>query len=545
MKHIPFWIIFSIYTLNVSAQTNGVVTLQQTGDWLLVGKNLFYLEDASGKLSIKDIQAPVWQKKWIRHTKDVFSQPATHAAIWFKVQVCNLTTEDAWLEIGSTLPWYIDFYVPNHQGVYQLPLQTGTMRPVKNKSYQVNTFWLPLNKAKDIQIKTYYIRIKCGFTFEAPMHIGTLRSFHQNKSLNDFLVGGFVGIMLIMFLYNLFVYFSTRDHLYLFYLGYLLWTSFTIPHLNNYPFLHYLTPSLVSKEWWQSNFYLWHPPIYVFVGYFCIVYLHLSQKLPWVKRLLQLEMIILVLVYPLLYIFGMSNIDITTPYQLIVLLFYFTCLFSGYYLFFKRDYHSMFYALGWTFMIVGVFIYLSAINGALPFNNFTRNIMYFGFSIEAWMFSLALGNKINVMRQQTQTAQRQVLEKMRENQKLIKEQNDVLEKTVKERTRELEESKDKILAQKESIRSMNKSLEDKVKKRTQILSYQNEKFKEYTFANSHKVRKPLANVLGLINLIDEEDVPPIIHDYMKMLAQNAHELDDVIREMNTILDGVNFFTGLE
>lgn len=52
---------------------------------------------------------------------------------------------------------------------------------------------------------------------------------------------------------------------------------------------------------------------------------------------------------------------------------------------------------------------------------------------------------------------------------------------------------------------------------------------------SHKVRKPLANIIGLVDLIekskkhDQEDASVI-----KMLSQSAQELDDIIREITDL-----------
>lgn len=61
---------------------------------------------------------------------------------------------------------------------------------------------------------------------------------------------------------------------------------------------------------------------------------------------------------------------------------------------------------------------------------------------------------------------------------------------------------------------------------------QNERLEEIAFIQSHKVRRPLANILGLMTLINRtpKDVPDF-QNFLDLLDTSANELDDVIREI--------------
>ena len=63
------------------------------------------------------------------------------------------------------------------------------------------------------------------------------------------------------------------------------------------------------------------------------------------------------------------------------------------------------------------------INGIVEYNFFNRNALIFGIGMESLMFSIALGDRINSMRE--------------ENLHLVKNQNQILERKVEEKTREL------------------------------------------------------------------------------------------------------------
>jgi nitrogen-specific signal transduction histidine kinase len=52
---------------------------------------------------------------------------------------------------------------------------------------------------------------------------------------------------------------------------------------------------------------------------------------------------------------------------------------------------------------------------------------------------------------------------------------------------------------------------------------------------SHKVRKPLANILGLTYLLDKQ-VDGEEKDIINMLKQSAQELDDVVKEITEMCD---------
>lgn len=90
----------------------------------------------------------------------------------------------------------------------------------------------------------------------------------------------------------------------------------------------------------------------------------------------------------------------------------------------------------------------------------------------------------------------------------------------------------------EEVSHLNKNLGALVKLRTEKLKDLNRKVREYSFLNSHKVRAPLARMMGLMNLINVEK-PDISNNtlaqYLELLQASAEELDQVIREMNAHL----------
>jgi PAS domain S-box-containing protein len=74
---------------------------------------------------------------------------------------------------------------------------------------------------------------------------------------------------------------------------------------------------------------------------------------------------------------------------------------------------------------------------------------------------------------------------------------------------------------------------DKQKKFEQQLLNQNEQLKEIAWINSHQVRRPLSNILGLINLIRDLSAPDDeIRQLIELLAVSSKELDDAVILIN-------------
>ncbi|MCA4900866.1 MAG: transporter substrate-binding domain-containing protein [Cytophagales bacterium] len=98
------------------------------------------------------------------------------------------------------------------------------------------------------------------------------------------------------------------------------------------------------------------------------------------------------------------------------------------------------------------------------------------------------------------------------------------------------EQKSEIETHAAYIKSINENLELIVHTRTRELKEKNRALEEYSFIAAHKLRAPLARILGLVNLIDritmaEED--KVLITYLKV---SSKELDVIVREVMKIVD---------
>ncbi|HEY0655792.1 MAG TPA: hypothetical protein VGD65_21805 [Chryseosolibacter sp.] len=92
----------------------------------------------------------------------------------------------------------------------------------------------------------------------------------------------------------------------------------------------------------------------------------------------------------------------------------------------------------------------------------------------------------------------------------------------------LANSKEEIQAQAEEIKSINENLESLVLKRTLELERKNKALEEYAFINAHKLRSPVASILGLINLMRTTQSKNETEAIMKHMIASGERLDEVV-----------------
>ena len=437
--------IFLVYNIAMAQNSESPIILKDSKQLLVIGQQLDYLEDEDLSLSIKDILSPEKQVQFVRNDNILFTRSATKSAYWFRLTFQNQTQEDAWLSVATNFASYIDFYAPDSLGNYTSPYLIGTMRPEKPDYHNVlNGFWLPLSRAGDTQTKVYYVRMQSHLSFEAPMQIGTFQRLKYENQLADNLTAFFFGIMLIMFLYNIYLYISTQNHIYGLYLFYLVMNSLASSVLGGYVLLFF------DQVLLYQYYVAWHTPVAISTGLFCIYYLELNKYLPTIKKLLYGFFSVLI-VFAILNILGVNLVYLVDYFHNVGLGVYLICLLTSFYLVFKGHRNAIFYAIGWSFLVVSIAVGILTFSGVFPFNIFTVNSFYFGHAMEVLLFSIALADKMKLTTKEKERSQKALLEQTQKNEQLIREQNTVLEQRVEERTHELNATLQMVAKQRDDI----------------------------------------------------------------------------------------------
>jgi PAS domain S-box-containing protein len=85
------------------------------------------------------------------------------------------------------------------------------------------------------------------------------------------------------------------------------------------------------------------------------------------------------------------------------------------------------------------------------------------------------------------------------------------------------------------VHMLARDISEKVKSQEEMFA-QNRDLQQFTYIVSHNLRAPLANALGLVELLGTEEADsPYFAQTHAHLQTNLHHLDQVLRDMNTIL----------
>ena len=87
-----------------------------------------------------------------------------------------------------------------------------------------------------------------------------------------------------------------------------------------------------------------------------------------------------------------------------------------------------------------------------------------------------------------------------------------------------------------NIWKTNQHLKEEVNLCTEKILVLNKKLIEYSTFNSHKLRGPVASFLGLISLIQTEEINDSVKEMLQMLNTSANELDSIVQEFTRRLD---------
>ncbi len=360
----------------------------------LIGSQVKFLEDESREMTLKEAVSS--KDEFKTYEKDVFVHYATPSKFWFYFSIENHTDVDLWIDISNSNLTYVDLYTFNDDFKLIDSLHTGCL--VENKSAGKGyTFQSKLIERNCSETKHFFLNVETQLVYEVPLFVGSVGEIMNNRNYYDFASVFVVGAFVLMMFYNLFLYFVTLDRIYIYYSLYLLSAIIVGTYLNNFPFIE----SFIGKNLAYNYLDTWLWMIFVSTGVFTIRYFDLKKIDPtFYKSILVLNGIFLG--------FGIVNLFLPLYYlanlfQLTAIIFYIVCLVFSYRLLLRGVIRARLYCVGWTFMMIGAILYLFVYNGLIPYNAFTRNIVYLGSLLEILVFSIALGRRItDLQRRQLQ-----------------------------------------------------------------------------------------------------------------------------------------------
>jgi two-component system, NtrC family, sensor kinase len=327
-----------------------------------VNSGIYYLEDKKGELTIHDATTSANFKPV---ESGVPNFGISGSTFWLRLLlVTNGPARNYLLQVSQPALDEIDFYQRNASGEL-IMIEGGERVPFGNREFFDPNYIYRL-KLDSGKVSEIYLRISAWDNLKIPIIIGTQESIFETNKTRDFILGIFAGIMVVMFLYNLFLYVTVRDKTYLYYIAYLATVILTQVSIQGYTF-QYLWPGSPFMAQWSP--FIFSPLVGLAAAYFMRLFLNTPYHCPGLDKGLKF----FVVAYSVSLVFAFIGI-----YHLSYLLITLTATAISLYMFavavvvFRKKYKpARFFLLAWSLFLFGVTIYAMTNLGVLPLNNFT------------------------------------------------------------------------------------------------------------------------------------------------------------------------------
>jgi two-component system NtrC family sensor kinase len=453
-------------------------------------------EDKTNQLPFEDAV----HQKFISTNKIIPNLGISKSTFWIKLPMVNKSANDLFL-LNLSMPTidFVEFYYPDDNKIYK-SIDMGEHLPFSSRKYEDPDYIFDVSISTG-QSKVYYLKIQSKEGVQLPMKIGLKEDILNQVKNKGILSGIYFGIMLVMVLYNLFIYFSVNDKSYLYYVVYIIFTFFTQISLQGYSFQYFWPNSPIISQY----------SLFVFpalVGISGIMFMNVFLDVKYHSILLyKISFILYVpyvvsIVFLIIQNFKVSQMTMEINAILVSVYMLFTSI-----IILKKGYKpAKFFLIGWSIFLIGICIYVLKDFGFLPYNVFTRYTMHFGTAAEVILLSFALADRINILKQEKEQSQLAALLALQENEKLIIEQNVVLENRVQERTIELKHTNEEL----------NSTLSNLKDAQTQLVNVEKmASLGQLTAGIAHEINNPInfvsANIKPL--KLDFIDILGLIKEY--------------------------------
>ncbi|MEW7292067.1 sensor histidine kinase [Aquimarina sp. 2304DJ70-9] len=498
--YLGFLSIILLSSLSSFSQTT--ILLHDSTELLDIGKQTYYLEDASLGLSIEEIINGDLETNFKEYSQETINFSSTASAYWLKFKVTKAKPGNFYLNVGSAYIDSISLYEFDEANQLISTRHTGDDLPFNTREIEVGNYLFALDFDVN-SARTFYLRVKSDQPLFFLLRVGTLPNFLSYEHDLDFLQGIYFGFMLMIFLYNLFLYFSTRERIYLYYIAYVFSITWFMASVFGYFF-----------EYFWPNTPIINQIVVVSSGLTMITATLFTQKFLNTKELgsrmhkpSMVFLVIGILVCALVLVgFKIEGLMLAQGGLLIMAIFF---LILGIRFKLKGYRPAKYYLLAWGALIIGIFFaILESLN--ITFVMTYLNAMQIGSALEVLLLSFALGDRINMYKKQKEDAQLEALLAAKENERLVQEQNVILEKKVTERTAE-------VAIRNEELVNLNKEKDMLVN------------------VVAHDLRTPLSHVRLLIQLIDVTSLH-LTKDQKSYLTEIDNSVDRLSQMIGRILN---------
>ena len=453
------------------------------------------LEDPGHALTLQDVQSPAYAQRFQggHPPAQSLSYGATRSAYWLRLSVRNNAyfPVHRMLEIANARLTQVDFYSHDVAGV-STAVATGMVTPFASRPYANRFFVFPVDLPPAAE-RTIYIRVLSTAPLFVPARIWEPGRFHVYER-NDYQVQSiYFGMCLAMVLFNLLLFISLRDDIYIYYVSLIICTALSLASLNGLA-NEYLWPE--ATHWSDLTTSVGFCYCFFTALLFMRRMLKIKTYAPRLDRVIQVFAGLMVL---LSIGFMVSVQGMFKPGSFLFALTLLLTLGTAIYFSVLRHRSAYFFLGSFAFLMAGIMVFVLRGFNVVPTNAWTLNGMQFGSALEMILLALAMADRFNRIRHDKVQAQQNALEAEYRLVTSLKRSERELEDRVAQRTTDLaqalESSKELRLHAEDARQAATQALDELRTAQTQLIQSEKMATLGQVVANvAHEINTPIGAV---------------------------------------------------
>lgn len=458
-----------------------------------LGANLKLYKDTTNALSIEEI-SELSPRKFLKtgstHVSDLT------ATYWLRLEIKNLTEAQWFLQFDDP-----DFSVFELYRDTQLQTVAGSSMEFEKRRIFHKNFVFPLELNLD-QSQIYHVKLRANVPTTLTANVSSRERFFRYAFSEYYYLGAFYGVLFIMAMYNLMLFWSTRDRAHIWYVFYVLCSAF----------FAFNEDGLGFQFFWPS-----HPvfnlliyqliPVMLLISFVLYAAVFIENRITWNSKFkpIFISTVVVITYYFVHRLVGWEHNWWFALFFVPLLQIYLLALRA--YFYGKRQ--LRFFIVGSSAIIISLFMYFFRLQTLKQASILEVYVFNFAFVLEAIALSLALGEKIRLNRKERSDMQSELIESLKEKELLSNKVKRELEEKVQERTvqlveqaRDLEFSNAHLEGLKKELFKLNEELDlanYQLKKKVTSAAKSNVKKDGLTFEEFKEAYPDKASCLNLVS----------------------------------------------
>jgi EAL domain-containing protein (putative c-di-GMP-specific phosphodiesterase class I) len=389
IQFIAISIILLLIAFILSSVTSRLISIdedQESSQYFSIATS--YLIDESNKINVEEVNRQDSQLSPIDIKRIPFDLAIQ--TYWIKIKVTNITNDSLPLVLyadNSMLDIFNVYQTNKTFGNNQDYIRSDLLDNEGNKLLKVYPH-LAFNLMAH-QTQEFILQIQTQGPPNVPLMVINDDDFAQRILYAQIFYGAFIGLVILMAMYNLVLFFAIRDRVYLLYIAYLLSAFFVLSSLTGFGYLIFSTEMqlFLNKYLLFIDYYL-----VIFLLAFTLLFLRYDQQNNKTYKLgLFLTALLIICSF---FSLSLDTITQTKLFFSIQPVFYIFALFMLIRRLHQDFSWAKYYLLSWVPLLIGAAIQPLVLLNYLEYSFITRNAFLFAVIIELTLMAFALAERM-------------------------------------------------------------------------------------------------------------------------------------------------------